>query len=318
MKSVRLYACVAMALLMLADSCNAPRRTQSRDDRLTAYLAAFMTGSDQEHMYYAVADGKDGIHFKMLNGGQPVLDAHYDDCLIRDPHLFLDQDGIWHVVATVSWTNAPFTIWDSKDLIHWTDERLVNVAPENSTKTWAPELAYDPESDQYFAYWTGEVGGDWSTASIYYSTTRDFHEWSAPKILLSEEDGILDADIIRNKDGRTYIFYRRENSICFVSSDHSFGPWSDYRKAVPTEDVEGPYVFEMNGGAGYGLVFDYFRSGAGFGLFHSDDLENWTAVTNEEEPLYNGKISFPDGIRHGSIVGITQEEYDALVEAFPF
>ncbi|MCQ2150021.1 MAG: hypothetical protein MJY45_06720 [Bacteroidales bacterium] len=47
-------------------------------------------------------------------------------------------------------------------------------------------------------------------------------------------------------------------------------------------------------------------------------LENWTAVTNEEKPIYNEKISFPDGIRHGSIVGITREEYDALVEAFPF
>ena len=272
------------------------------------YLAAYMTGDDERHLYYAVADT--AFRFHVINEGKPILSAHYCDSLIRDPMLFRDQQGIYHMVATVSWSKRPFTMWDSDDMLHWKNERLIDVAPEGATKTWAPEIAYDEEEDVYIVYWTAEINNDWSTAAIYYATTRNFKEFSAPQVLYREEkDGILDANLI--KANWLYHLFYRDNGVWVVTSEHAQGPYSN-RRLVTNDNVEGPYVFPLNDGDGYGIVWDYFGGSRGFGLSISKDLQDWQRVTNAQEPFYNDNVCFPKGIRHGSIRGITQEELDFL------
>ena len=49
----------------------------------------------------------------------------------------------------------------------------------------------------------------------------------------------------------------------------------------------------------------------------SKDFKAWTRVTNEKPPYYNENVSFPEGIRHGVILGITAEELARLKQAFP-
>lgn len=83
-----------------------------------------MKGDDDKHMYYALAEN--GFIFRVLNDKKPVLAASYDDQLLRDPMIIRDRSGVYHLVATVSWKNHPFTVWDSKDLINWENERLVD------------------------------------------------------------------------------------------------------------------------------------------------------------------------------------------------
>lgn len=275
-----------------------------------AYLAAYMTGSDERHLYYAISTN--GFRFDLLvKGGQPILGATMDDKLVRDPMLFLDQQGVYHMVATVSWKHRPFTIWDSTNLVHWTNERLVDVAPEGATKTWAPELAYDRAKDQYFVYWTAEVTNNWNTAAIYYATTKDFKTFSKPEVLYREPTvGILDANIIYDKG--TYHLIYRFKGIWKVTSRNALGPYTNPEQISP-ENVEGPFVFPLNEGTGWGIVWDYYGNSQGWGLFTSPDLKTWKRITNEKAPFYNEQVWFPRAIRHGSVTPLTQEQLDTIV-----
>jgi hypothetical protein len=277
-----------------------------------AYLAAYMKGTDELHLYYALAEK--GFLFEEINNGKPILSASFDDKLIRDPMVFKDEKGVYHLVATVSWKNRPFTIWDSKDLVTWENERLVDVAPENATKTWAPEIACDSENKNYFVYWTGEVNKVWNTASIYYSVTKDFKEFSKPQILYHDTVGILDANIIK-VDGVYNLIYRKSKSIWVVTSKKATGPYTNSYQLSP-DNVEGPYAFPLRDTVGYGVVWDYYGRSAGFGLLTSPDFKNWTRITNKKAPYYNEKVKFPASIRHGNIVGVTQKELDNILKSF--
>lgn len=303
-----------LLLLLFVLSCTQGSKVSKGVDSSSpkvAYLAAYMKGDDEKSLYYAVA--QEDWHFRPLNDGKPILHASFDDKLIRDPMILRDKEGIYHLVATVSWKNRPFTIWDSKDLVTWENERLVDVAPEGASKTWAPELAYDEEQDCYFAYWTAELHNDWNTAAIYYATTEDFIHFSEPKVLYRDDEGILDANIV--KVDSLYQLVYRKSGIWVATSPCAQGPYTNPRQ-LTTENVEGPFAFALNDGEGYAVVWDYFGRSLGYGLWTSKDFEHWQRVTNERYPYYNAQVSFPEGIRHGSIIGITQKELDKLLEAF--
>lgn len=291
-----------------------------KNDEPVGYLAAYMTGDDERHMYYALST--DGLIFnKLLNDGKPIIGASFDDKLIRDPMILKDKNGVYHLIATVSWKNRPFTVWDSKDLVTWENERLVDAAPENASLTWAPELGYDRENDQYFAYWTGSVNNDWGTACIRYATTKDFIKFSEPKILVKEDrGGILDANIIY-ADGKYHMVYRFFGTW-MRTSDHALGPYENAR-IISKEDTEGPFIFPLNKkdaekfDAKYGICWDYFGNSAGYGVEVTNDFKTWRKLTNEGHPIYNKNVFFPPKIRHGSIIPLAQKEIDLLLKSFP-
>jgi predicted GH43/DUF377 family glycosyl hydrolase len=299
-------------MLLACGNRTTTNKVETAEKPKTAYLAAYMKGNDDKNMYYALAT--EGFRFKIMNGGKPILSASYNDKLLRDPMIIKDKEGIYHLVATVSWKNQPFTIWDSKDLVTWENERLVNIAPEGATKTWAPEFAYDEENDIYFVHWTAELNDDWDTASIYYATTHDFINFSAPKILYSlDGTGILDANIIK-VNGEYHLIYRN-NGVWLATSKNAQGPYGNPYELCP-ENVEGPYAFPLNEGNGYGIVWDYFSKSLGFGLWTSPEFKNWTRITNEKYPYYNDLVEFPEDIRHGSIIPLDQEELDMVLKGY--
>ena len=291
---------------------------RSKDTTDAAYLCAYMTGSDEKHLYFAVSE--DGYLFDAINGGRPILGASFDDRLVRDPHIFKDKDGVYRMVATVSWKNRPFTIWDSKDLVHWENERLVDVAPPDASKTWAPELALDEESGLYFVYWTAEQNNDWDTAAIWYATTRDFRKWSEPKVLYRAQGGILDANIVKI-DGIWNLVFRGtvdgKKGIHLAVSRSALGPY-EYSHRITAHNMEGPFLFENRTDKGtYALMMDDYGRSAGFELFETRDLKDWRRLTNEKPPYYNDKVRFPKGIRHGAVIPISEAELAALKKAFP-
>lgn len=304
---------MAAVLVLLAILSFSREKTKTDGKQKVAYLAAYMKGDDENHLYYALADSD--FLFKPLNGGKPVLSASYCDRLLRDPMILRDKQGLYHLVATVSWSKRPFTVWDSHDLIHWENERLVDVAPQGASKTWAPEFCYDHEADTYMVYWTAELNEDWSTAAIYFATTDDFVHFSTPSLLYKDDEGVLDANITRIGD--TYYLVYRKDGIWVASSQHAQGPYG-HKYLLTDENVEGPFVFPLNYGGGWGIVWDYFGGSRGFGLWTSPDFCQWTRVTNSSEPFYNEKVAFPPGIRHGSILGLTSEERDALLQEYGF
>ncbi len=287
----------------------------------TAYLAAYFTekkgrnGQEDSELYYAIA--RDGFRFADdVNHGGPVLAATVNDKLTRDPMLMRDSDGkSFHLIATVSWKGRSLVLFDSKDLVHWTNERLVQVAPTNADMTWAPELRWDPETKQYFAYWTSSVSNTWDTAAIWYATSTDLKTFSQPKVLMREAKGCLDADIIHAR-GKWHMVYRYVG-IWMRTADHAFGPYENPVKILDL-DVEGPFMFPVNRTTNqWGLVFDYFGGNQGrWGMATSSDFVNWSLVTHKDWPYYMPDVFFPSGVRHGSVLPITDQEANRILKAF--
>lgn len=95
------------------------------------------------------------LSFTPLNGNHPVIAQTKGTGSVRDPYLFQGQDGAYYILATDmrsadGWnSNHSMISWRSDDLIHWTDETVIDLRPFPQTKSadrvWAPQATFDPE-----------------------------------------------------------------------------------------------------------------------------------------------------------------------------
>jgi len=211
-------------------------KTTISEDDYEGYLFGHFIGEqegNQEQIYFALSD--DGLNFKDLNGGKPVLISTVGEKGVRDPYLCRSKDGkSFFLIATdlsifnrggwfkneqgyydASTTGSSnLVLWESDDLINWGGPRLLPVAPENAGMAWAPEMIYDDETDEYVIFFASSIMNPETKMkakpnAIYYVTTRDFSTFSKTKILIDNQtdpDGkpreIIDTTII--KIGDTY------------------------------------------------------------------------------------------------------------------
>ncbi len=91
------------------------------------------------------------MHWRELNAGHPVLTSTIGEKGLRDPFVIPLPQGLVFLIATDlkmyqnssgSWDYVQrhgsrfIMIWSPLDLVHWTDQRLVKVAPDNAGNTW--------------------------------------------------------------------------------------------------------------------------------------------------------------------------------------
>src|SRR5687767_2309261 len=107
-----------------------------------------------EQIYFALS--ADGRNWTALNDGKPVLVSELGEKGVRDPFLVRAHDGeSFYLIATDlsinrnrDWKRAvragsrSIVIWESKNLVQWSEPRLVAVAPKDAGCTWAPEAVY--------------------------------------------------------------------------------------------------------------------------------------------------------------------------------
>ena len=176
-----------------------------------------------EQMYFALADVGQGLKFKDMNGSKmpvqnqsktidnlkPVLESHIGERGVRDPYICRSPEGdTFYLIATDlsiytrgGWgmDNAgaatktgshSIIIWESHDLVNWSEERLIEVAAPNAGMAWAPEMIYCEETGEYLIFFSSTILDDVSKGKnakilerdcVYYTTTRDFHHFGETK-----------------------------------------------------------------------------------------------------------------------------------------
>jgi len=251
----------------------------------------------------------DGYHFSPVNNGKTILKSTIGGKILRDPQILKDQKGVYHLIATNAWNSRDFAIWDSKDMINWENERLISISPKNADKTWAPEAIYNEKDKNYLFYWTSSLGKDSTSWSIYYATTMDFKNFSEPSILFKSDAIILDANIVKCKN-RYYMFYRYKKQIWRREADELTGNYIN-PLLILDANVEGPYVYKVSDNK-WNLVFDYYTRSGYYGMAESENLTDWKWLTSQIFPFNNEKVSFPVGVRHGSIIKISAKRYEKL------
>lgn len=286
--------------------------------RDSVLLFSYFTGNGEDGLHLAWSE--DGLHFEALNDGRPVLKPTTGkDKLMRDPCIIRGADGKFHMVWTVSWGERGVGYASSEDLVHWSAQRYLPVMEDEpqARNCWAPEIAYDPGTGSYMICWattipgrfpeTDEHGDDGYNHRMYYTTTKDFRDFSKTKLLYDPGFNVIDATVKKYTDGFVMFLKNEtrtppEKNIRLAFSEHLTGPYGPAGPPVTGEYwAEGPTATRLDGR--WIVYFDKYTEGQ-MGAVASPDLEQWTDISE--------KISFPEGTRHGTVLKITRAELERL------
>ncbi|RZU60883.1 alpha-L-arabinofuranosidase C-terminal domain-containing protein [Zhihengliuella halotolerans] len=345
-----------------APAAPAPSAVDVNDADYDAYVFPYFTGEgndDGEKIHLAVSDGDDPMAWHDLNGGEPVLESTLGTQGLRDPFLIRSADGAkYFLIATDlkmygggSFGDAQETgsrslmVWESTNLIDWSEQREVTVAPEHAGNVWAPEAHWDEANGEYIVYWASALypddvaPGDRDINTSYqrmmYSTTTDFVEFSEPRVWIDEKRGdgrgMIDSTIA--EVGDTFYRLTKDESDMTVRQESSDDlrltqgvaegdGWDLIAEQIGVGQPnpwggtftsgEGPTMFPSLTDDGWYLMIDQpsYHGGQGYMLFETEDLNSgdWTSVPDAD---------LPTSPRHGTVVPITGEEQSALLDAFP-
>ena len=211
-------------------------------------------------------------------------------------------------------------MWESENLTDWTEQRLVQAGIPSMGCVWAPDVIRDPESGEYIVHYSAsEASDDYREKGIWYVRTRDFVNYSKPEILYKKEGCDIIDSAMYEEDGRYYLFLKRAKTrgtcrIALLSSASVTGPFEEvpgFDKSMDQiEDglYEAPTAVRLDDGK-WCLFLDFYGArgaGQGYVPFLADSLAGGKFVRSD------GDFSFPYGFKHGTILTITDEEYERV------
>ena len=173
-----------------------------------------------EQIFFALADVGQGLKFKDMNGSKgsnydslkPVLTSAIGERGVRDPFICRSPEGdTFYLIATDlsvytrgGWNDNAnqatktgshsIILWESHDLVNWTEERQIKVARDDAGMAWAPEMIFAEETGEYYIFFSSTVLDDYSKGRnavikerdcVYYTTTRDFVHFGETKKFIS-------------------------------------------------------------------------------------------------------------------------------------
>ena len=288
------------------------------------YLFCYFTGNEPENESVHFAVSKDGYHFDALNDNKKIITQTLGKKCCRDPFIFRDEDGTFHIIATDmrcydGWnSNHSMIVWDSQDLVCWENERIIDFSQFEKTKSadrvWAPQIIYDKFKKEYMIYWTHHNTDDTLDTITWYAYTKDFSTLTTePEILFKPKSNLcaVDADIIE-VDGKYYLYEAdgEKEAICYAVADRPDGPYfesADNKVSVADTALEGNCIYKILDTDKYVMIADQFKAG-GYFMQETNDLIHFKKANdfslNHLRP------------RHGSMLHITDEEYDRLIQTF--
>ena len=281
-------------------------------------LSYFRTEAEALHL--AVSD--DGYAWESLNDDEPVLRGEVGTESLRDPFLFRDRGDTYHMLATDSWSSEYIVHAESDDLRSWSEQELVPVMADvpGARNSWAPECYYDRAADVYRLVWSSTVSRDGPEDlrdhRIWSCATPDFEEFDASASFFDPGYNVIDACVAYDEAAEEYLMAfkdeRGENSLntdykairtCRAPSGG--GPFRDISDPVTPAPVEGPALYRADGE--WLMLYDHFIEDR-YGASRSVDGDEWTVCTDE--------MTFPEGVRHGSVLEVPDGVGRELRETF--
>lgn len=291
----------------------------------------------KEKVYLSLSKGEDPTKWTRLNGGEPILSSNRGTTGVRDPYLVRSPEGDkFYLVATDlrvfggdnagwgEWSrrgSRSLLVWESTDLVTWSDSRLVEVAPPTAGMAWAPEVVYDDATGEYVVFWASTLFAESDTAHtgptysrILYAKTRDFTTFTPARVLIDTGGETIDTSMIRIGDRITRFSKDNGPADRDVFQEVGSGIFATDFRTVATNigraqygSVEGPLVFKANYADKWYLYVDqYGGAQQGYRPFESTDplSGNWTPV--------GGDFELPGQTKHGAVVPLRGDEWERL------
>ena len=238
--------------------------------------------------------------------------------LMRDPSIARGPSGKFHMVWTTEWRgDQGFGYANSKDLVHWSEQQFVPAMEHEPTtvNVWAPELFYDDVADRYIICWASTIPGRYpdhlekrdNNHRMYYTTTRDFVEFTPTKLFLQPGFSVIDCAIVRRENDYVLVLKdntRPERNLRVAFGKSPLGPWTGISKPFTDKLTEGPTVLKL--GDDWIIYYDAYGEGT-YRAVKTRDFKNFADISDE--------ISFPEGHKHGTVVRITKESLAKLLRS---
>lgn len=295
-----------------------------------AYLFCYFTGgtTEKEKLYYGVS--KDGYHFKALNDGYPIFTSFLGTGHLRDPFIFLGEDGSYYIAATdmcskEGWASqSTIVIYKTEDLIHIEEGILIDYKDfcgfEDCDRAWAPHVLWSREKNAYMVYLTlQKKSTEDQVGSIMYrhyaGDLMDVSTYTVPVPMMEGPGERIDGDIIYDPiNGRHIMYY---NGKYVAEADALEGVFQRTKEYVPFktktgEDmmVEGSNVYQLIQEDKWIVAADGMPFNAKqYGVAETTDFKQY-------RQLKEGEYSFDFVPRHGFVIPITVKRLELLMEQF--
>lgn len=299
---------------------------------MAGYLFVHFTGESEkgEQIYFSVS--KDGLHWKDLNHGEPVLTSKIGMCGVRDPFPVRNPlDGKVYLIATdlriasgYGWQAAQengsrdLIIWETDDLIHWSSERSYTIGIQSAGCVWAPEAVFDVEKNEFLVFFASKVKYEEENVGkhrIYAAYTKDFKSFSDTFLYIERDRDVIDTTILQSGDNYYRISKDESNSRLLMEvSNTLLGNFVKIESAVLSQlaGVEGPEGYLLPDGKTWCLIADQFAEGKGYLPMVTENL-----AEGDFQVLHG--CDYDMGIthkRHGGVLLISDEEYDRLCAVY--
>lgn len=313
---------------------------------MNAYLFVHFVGTDsnedEEQIYFSIS--KNGREWKTLNSGRTFLKSNVGECGVRDPYITRSPEtGRYYVFATdlsifrrsltgeraVQWDlcqnrrqdnpspgSQNIVVWESDDLVCWSDARLEKVAPDDGGCYWAPECIWDKEKESFMVFGASRTARhDYDALQIFRSYTKDFRIFTEPELYMDERNDrstgspmhVFDTTITEC-DGMYYRIYKTDR-IKIDMAESLDGEWrqveTNIHEIAPCH--EGPTICRLNDSKKWCLMLDALSEPKGYHPFVTEDLAGGQFEPSDE-------IILPETLRfrHGTLIQIGMEEYERL------
>ena len=296
----------------------------------------FQASGGYEKIFLGTSE--DSLNWTSLNNDQPILANLESDLGVRDPHLIRSAEGdrYWILGTDLhaegggaggsGWNqrnaSQSIVVWESEDLVHWSEGAIVHSGFDFAGCVWAPEAIYDEATGQYLIYWSArdqrEYGtNDWALR-VYVCTTRDFRTFSEPVVWLDEDDNgsaevnIIDSSIVYNEaDGYYYRFSTSDwNTVVDRCKTLSL-EMNDWERIIArgqhtqfgiTDGMEGITCYQLPDG-----TWCVMGDNGGYRAFVTEDFTSYTKVSSTFSPAY---------FRHGTVIRLSEAETARLQAAY--
>jgi len=273
-----------------------------------AYLMAHFKENDQK-LYYAYSI--DARNWIALNGRKPVFDPGVN---LRDPFIGR-ANGAFHLVHTKGWDYPVIHHYQSADLVNW-EGGEIKVVNDSQKRAWAPEWIYDEAEGLFYVFWASDNNGH---NSIYYTTTKNWKDITPERSAIFYDLGIDDIDLTIIKAGNKFHAFHKVGKVSddiwhmvspTLNPNHpDFGLGKAARSSKIITDVvkpiEGPEIIKLSNQQKWYLYADPFYND--FIAWETVDFVNYKRIS----------VSVPRGAKHCSLLTISNNELDVLLNKYP-
>lgn len=295
-------------------------------------FAYFNTGPKGQSQGLQFAYSRDGYEWKKIEHPKGTfLSPKVGGGLMRDPSIVQGPDGMFHMVWTTDWWHEGIGIAHSRDLIHWSEQKYIDVMTDfpGYVNCWAPEIYFDKDTETYLIFWASTVPGKFPETEgrgetftkpevkgvkaahrQYLTTTKDFNTYTPTELFYDDGYNCIDAFIVRDDERERYVMVIKDEeklpepkkNLRVAFAESPFGPWSESSDPISPNWVEGQSLLKV--GDEWLLYFDAYTRKQYEGL-KTTDFERWTSITD--------KLVMPKGIRHGTPLPVSKKVLNQLL-----